>query len=380
MTTRHQIALVSIIALMAGLGYAATRILLVTVDRLTIANRKIVLLEKGEILQKESTGKTSLAIQRTLKEVQGAPELVVGFEYAQYEDESRTMVLTSKEIGYGDTVFSLWHDEQSQNRGNVSNLQLLKTFQAKSASLKQEQRDGRDLFALHIIQSDSNEYHEFTYVVYDSNGFLEFSYENEGKAEVKITNNQSDSFIIKPTFTSTCSHSATEEGVKIQGNGLMVDGRKNPLPAKDALCIVEATISGAELTEPTLDFIEHDPVFSILTVKLPDGRPVMIDVLTRQIVNSKQVYNNLCWGNERGLESLALTTPSGTQVILEDVASDKTLSDAGASDNFSSKCLNWIRNTKDRNPKFEYLGNWMEGGVYLGTFELDLKTKKFKKL
>jgi len=311
----------------------------------------------------------SEALMRALHIIDDATTTVRGYELGDH----RVALLVSKESHrLDDTKWFLWN-VYSPEWGTYVELQ--KTFSAdvKDVSLT---KDG-DQIVLGIIRLGwADWYHGYDYYRFRTNGGLEFAFEMDNPdqaAEGATIRDGFGTYSVKLVFSPSCeSKNADLETASTTLTGIQIADKVYPLPPTALACAVSGDMFFS-FAGPTPIFKEYDPFYQTLTLELPDRRSILIDVYKKRIVASKEKYNAPCL--VKG-EPLTFTTPSGTTMLLSEITDDKVLAAEGLG---ALNCLSFQGKAKNSNPIFNLEANFGEGFGDLGSFEFDLKVKKFKK-
>ncbi len=238
--------------------------------------------------------------------------------------------------------------------------------------------------ALNATNYRQASYEEEWYGIY---GTRAFSYQSSQSGMVFITNQAQATYQIKLAFKTDCPTWTVDEKVSsIILSGIEVAANFFPItPTKVACVITDDGMMGSPTENPGMIFKEYDPIYDVLTLELPNGQTILVDVQTKKLVSKKVLYNRPCFSlidKTQTENQLTRTTPAGEQVLLQDIKNDALIGNsADASTNFIHVCLGWTRNVDDMHPIFEAYGSYGEGpSQSLGSYRFDLGSKIFKKL
>ncbi len=135
---------------------------------------------------------------------------------------------------------------------------------------------------------------------------------------------------------------------------------------------------------PFFTFQAYDPEYFVVSLRLPDGKLVLIDARKQKIVTSKERFNLTCAFNGSGSKSNSLTriTPTKSEIMLADVFSDPILLKYKKDAEERGSCLDEeFQRSKKGNPVFYLSANFF-GQVSKGEgpFEFDVQSRRFQEL
>jgi len=265
-------------------------------------------------------------------------------------------------------VDELWMVENSSGK-----LTFMRSFEAADCMKVDFRKDGGYVVLSIDDQCSHRDYQYLRYYVYDTEGRDVFAYEHsENGTDAVMLSDYGYNRTSIALETTPCTETATSK-IMATIKGLNLEGVLKPLSSSTVEC--HGFEMGPGYYDFSFTFGGYNPVFGALTLVLPDGRRALIDVGTNTIIHSKQLYGEPCNG---GPSQFTLMTASGTSVLLENVWADPVLHSA-AKDN-PLACLSKTPARNEIRPTFDLNINFGEGLNYLGTYEFDLKTHRFRKL
>jgi hypothetical protein len=370
MTCKYRLAFIASVSLIVGVFFGVIIVITSQNGLFPIENKAI---------PDESNGSTSQsdAVKDAFEIIEDQNTTYKGFELDQ---ETRTVLISKSIAGSGRVSHFLWLIQQGSNK--IWNPELVKAFTTYGEDIAFQQED-RDIVLVVKPQPSTDTYPVLEYYRYDRNGREKFAYLQqylEGGANIR-TQNGYISYTIKPVYSRPCSEflSNTDKPPLAKLNGLLIGDNIYPITSSEVECLPSEGPTYAWF-DPAFTFQEYDPDYSALTLILPDGRSILVDFIRKKIVSKKEKYSSPCFVDGVGA-SLIYTVPSSTTTLVEDVTKDQLfISEGVGKGTYNEVCLEFRDNRKDGDPIFDLMNNYGEGSSNAGTYEFDLKKRKFKKI
>lgn len=365
MSTRTQIALISIIVLMAGLGFAATQL----ANFPSYQSARPIIAEQSSdvgsfswVTPPGTVSGTSIfipsnAMIQLYQQIENAKTTVTGFELRN----GKTALLVSR--GSARKVYELWID-----------FDIVHTFSASDCDELSLKKDGNDVILVINRTCGSYQYQFLSYYRYDDVGREVFAYEHEPwQNEAFMRNGYGGVQTPLELVSSSCKESSDDQLIATI-KGIKIGDAVKPLSSTFGECIPADL--GPAIYKPSFKFGDYDADFDVLTLILPNGNPILIEVSDRTVVPVKAKYSQTCLGGYN--RALTYFTSTSTTVLSEDILTDPVLS--AVAENNPDTCLYLLETKTNGNPVFDFVASGGETSATLGTFEFDLKTRKFKKV
>lgn len=253
---------------------------------------------------------------------------------------------------------------------DIGSNRLVKSVGVQECEKVDFRREGDHVVFSLDRECGSAQYEDFRYYLYNSDGDESFVYEHSAWDSAAKAGLFVDNRFTVELNTTSCEQKG--DAFETEINGIRIDAANYPLKAAKAECTPAEL--GPAIFGPSFTFADFDWEYGVLTLNLPDGKPIMIDMRSRRVVLSKRLYSEPCVG---GRNDLTLTTPSGTTVLAENVWDDPVFKE---SKHKNLTCLTKTLESDEVNPTFNLELNYGEGVDYFGTYRFNTESRRFGKI
>ncbi len=222
---------------------------------------------------------------------------------------------------------------------------------------------------------------------YDHPVFISDEEPEQSKAVFRIYSDNSERNFPVELVSKSCAgrYSAKDASVDTEMIGIKIAGDLHSFAPTRVKCPPQYYFGSQDIGYPPMrpffTFQSYDPEYFVVSLRLPNGKSVLIDARKQKLVTSKERFELTCAFHGSGSKTNSLTriTPTKTETLLADVFSDPILL------KFKDErrlCLDEeFQRSKKGNPVF-YLSANFEGWVSKaeGPFEFDVQSRRFQEL
>jgi|GEM_PF-4029680 len=387
MLDKKSIALIAIIALMAGLGFMANGLYQQTVKDLAAAKQRIQEFEtkltetdsetpqSNQQTQEPSwTAPPSKSLKRALNLIASREKIVSGYDF---NDEVGALLISDKIGSAQHRSHALWFFNQGKGTAHEG-ARHIKTIDTPYSEEVTLEKNGTTV--IFSYQSGGSPYwithHKDVYSEY---GKLLLIYEEEpeqSKAMFRLYDDYHEFKIpVELVFRENSIHLGYIEmiGIRVADGLHAFASTKVKLPTNDYPVVQDI---GYPTMRPSFAFQEYDREYSVVELRLPNGKSLLIDVRKQKVVKSKETFshNDDCNSRKQSC-SLLRKTPRRTETLIADVWSDPALfiyKEKG-------RLIEEFQRSERGNPIFKllFVGEDLRTR---GRFEFDLQSRRFIKL